>query len=335
MTYVGSMELKLFLGIVLSLGLIFTSLPATGAQDSDLPAMPGFGAPVTWTDESGAAIASATVHGLEHDFRGYEEGWDPQFGYTYVLVDVSVENESDRAIIIEAYTFLLVDDHGARHNRMNLRTTEVETFNDDLPLAPGESAQVTIGYQIPAHASASLLAWNPVNQQMHFVVLSTDVSENSAIVWGQESTSVLTDDFTNPVATFQVVGINDTWADYDEYSTPEDDSRYVAVRLAVSNQTDRPVSFEHYDFALANADGSESRVARVSVKEDAEAPFRDSVPLQAGERIEVVLVFEVHTNTEPIAVMWRLNYSASNMVIIAEPPATPGEATPDAIATPS
>lgn len=309
-------------------------MPAVGAQDSDVPTMPGFGDSVTWTDESGAAIASATVDGVEHDFRGYEEGWDPQFGYTYMLVDVSVVNESDRAIIIEAYTFLLVDDHGARHNRMNLRSAEVETFNEDLPLAPGESAQITLGYQIPAHASAPLLAWNPVNEQMHFVVLSTDVSENSAIVWGQETTSVLTDDFTNPVATFQVLDINDNWADYDEYSAPEDDSRYVAVRLAVSNQTDRPVDFEHYDFALTNADGSESRVARVSAKEDAENPFRDSVRLQPGESIEAMMVFAVPTNTEPIAVLWRLHHSVSNMVIIAEAPAAPAEATPDAIATP-
>lgn len=319
----------------MSLGLIFASLPAGAAQDSSLPTMPGFGEPVTWTDESGAAIASATVHGVERDFRGYEEGWDPQFGYTYMLVDVSVVNESDRAIIIEAHAFMLVDDHGARHNRMKLRSTEIEMFHEDLPLAPGESAQITIGYQIPAHASASLLAWNPVQGQMHFVVLSTDVSENSAIVWGQENTSVLTDDFTNPVATFQVVDINENWADYDERSVPEDDSRYVAVRLAVSNQTDRPVTFEHYDFALANADGSESRVVRVSVKEDAETPFRESVRLQAGERIEVMMVFAVPTNTEPIAVMWRLDYSATNMVIVAEAPAAPVEATPDAIATPS
>lgn len=331
----GSIALKTLLGIVLALGLIVTSLPAVAAQDADVPTLPGFGDAITWTDESGNAIATVTVHGVDRDFRDYEEGWDPAFGYVYTLVDVSVVNDSEKAIILEAYPFLLIDDHGNRYNRLNLNSAGVETFDDDLALAPGESAEFSLAYAVPAHASVSLFAWNPESEQMHYVALSTDVNENSAIVWGVESTSVFTDDFGNPVATFQVTDINEDWTDYDDSSAPEDGGRYMAVTVAISNQTDRPVEVRHYDFKLANADGSQTQVTRVSVKDEADAPFRDRVQLQAGETTEVTMVFAVPAGTTPIAVIWALDYAKTNMVIIAQAPVSPAEATPDAVATPS
>lgn len=326
--------MKALVGIFLTLGLVFASLPAAAAQDSEAQTLPGFGDAITWTDESGTAIASATVHGVENDFRGYDPAWMPEYGFVYTLIDLSVVNDSDRAIILEAYTFLLVDDHGSRYNRLNLTLAGVETFDDDLALAPGESAEFTLAYAIPAHANAALFAWNPEQGQTHYAVLSTDISENNAIAWGQENASTFTDAFANPVATFQVTEINDNWEDYDEYWAPEENSQYIAVSVSVTNQTDRIVEVDHYDFVLANADGTDSRVARVSVEDDAEEPFRGTEQLQPNESVEVTMVFEVPASTEPIAVVWQPNYSVVNMVVIAQAPAAPTNSTPEAIATP-
>lgn len=326
----GSINLKALLGIFLTLGLVFASLPAVAAQDAEAPTLPGFGDAITWTDESGEAIASATVHGVENDFRDYDEGWNPEYGYSYTLVDVSAVNDSDKSIILQPHTFLLVDDHGGRYNRLNLTSAGVDTFDDDIALAPGESAEFSIAYSIPTHANAALFAWNPEQGQMRYVVLSTDVSETSAIAWGMENSSTFTDAFVNPVATLQVTNINHNWEGYDEFSAPNDDEYYVAVDFAITNQTERSVEIDHFDFTLANTDGTTARTARVTLEDDGEAPFRDSVHLEAGESMEMTMVFAVPTGTEPIIVMWEPTFAVANMVVIAQPPAAPVEATPAA-----
>ncbi len=327
--------MKILLGILLSFGLVFAALPADAAPNNEAPTLAGIGDAVTWTDESGATIASATIFRVEEDFRGYDPGWEPQFGYQYVLVEASVVNESDQSIIVEPYPFQLVDDYGDRHNYLNLGSDEVETFYNDLALASGESAEITLGYQIPSHATPSLLTWNPENERTHYVVLSTDAGENSAIAWGRDTPSVLTDDFTNPVATFTVTGINENWTDYDDRSAPGDGNRFVAVSVKATNQIDRPVEIDPYDFFLANDDGSASRFARARVAEGVDEPFREREMLEAGETMEVTIVFELPTGAEPVAVVWRLTSATVNIVMLAPAPESSREMPATPVSTPS
>lgn len=317
------------------MGLILASLPAVGAQDIGTVTLPGPGEPITWTDESGDAIASTTVRHVENDFRGYDEGWDPEFGYQYILVETSVVNESDQSIILKAYPFLLIDEFGHRHNRVNLTSAGVDTFDDDLALAAGESIDLTLAYQIPAHTSPVLFAWNPDNDQMHYIVLSSATRDNDAISWGIEATSTFTDDFMNAVASFSVTDITNDWTGYADVYAPMDGGRYIAVDVSIVNQTNRPIEIDPFDFSIALTDGTSSRAARVRVPDGENEPFRESVSLQSGEHIDVTMVFEIPTDVEPIAVEWKLDYSTTTLVMLGQAPVSPEEATPAVVATPS
>lgn len=321
--------MKALLGIFLTLGLIFASLPAAAAQDNEAPTLPGFGDAVAWTDESGNTIASATVNDVQNDFRDYGQGYGPEYGYAYTLVDISVVNSSDSAIILEAHTFVLVDDQGRGYNRLNFSGAGVETFNDDLPLAPGESAELTLGYSIPAHLNATMFAWSPGTEQIHYVVLTTVVNENSAIAWGVETPSVFTDEFGNVVASFQITDINEDWTDYSDFYEPEDGGRYMTVNIAITNETDRPVDIERYDFTMMFADGRDTSAASVKVKDGVEQePFRERIALQPGESTEVMIAFELTSEQVPAGVVWSPDYSITNIVFFASPPAAPTETDP-------
>ncbi len=131
----------------------------------------------------------------------------------------------------------------------------------------------------------------------------------TASATGLNSPATYFDTRGNEVATVEVTGVQEDWAEYDEYSAPDRGYAYRAVEFTVTNVSDTSMIVENYDFSLLDATGRNSSSAWVSPADDSTtALFEDDVPLGGGESADLVLVFETPSDIPAQALLWQPDY---------------------------
>jgi hypothetical protein len=85
---------------------------------------------------------------------------EPDEGYTYIIADLSLINNSESAITLSSDQFLLKDRTGLRY-KMNNSATALGGGNlPDGEYQPGETVQIILGFEIPAYETRPQLIFD-------------------------------------------------------------------------------------------------------------------------------------------------------------------------------
>lgn len=310
--------------------LTMTSVMGVAAQDTSSSFVSGLDTPATWTDDRGNQVATVEVNEINPDWTQHTEYSTPERGYLFQAVTFTVTNTSGSSLIVEPYDFSLVDETGRNNARSYVSLEEADEgliFEDDLPLAADESAELTLAFQTPVDVAASALVWQPDSGVLIIVNFGESTAENAAIVSGFNAPSTWTDDRGNAVATLEVVEIDEDWQDYGEYNEPERGMVYRAVHVKVTNVSGSSLIVEPYDFTLLDSTGLNNGRAWADVAEGSDTQIlSEDVPLGDGEAFEGIIVFQMYPDVLPTAMLWQPDSGLLNMVVLTEG----GESTPAA-----
>lgn len=331
--------IALLLATALTMGSVF----GVAAQDAPTSISSGFGSPATWTDDRGNQVATLEVNEVVTEWDGHSEYSAPERAHMFQAVTFTVTNISGSGLIIEPYDFSLVDDLGRNNARSWVSVDEANEgliFEDDLPLSADESAELTLVYQTPVDVSASALVWQPDSGVLVIAHFGETPAENAAVVFGYNTPSTWIDERGNPVATLEVVDVDEDWQDYSEYREPERGTVYRAVHIKVTNISGSSLIIEPYDFSLLDSTGLNNSRSWVDAAEGSDVlVFSDDTPLSDGETFEGVIVFQMYADIAPTAMMWQPDRGLLNMVVLEEgaesTPAASPEAGDDVEATPA
>lgn len=328
---------KLF-SVFLALGMLFTGFMGAVAQDAPAASSFAFGmdSPATWTDVRGNNVATVAVNGIDTEWADNSEYSEPEQGYTFQAVTFTVTNVSDASLIVEPYDFSLVDAEGHNNGRTYVSLSEEAEgtiFEDDTPLAAGESAELTMVYQLPEGVAASTFVWQPDSGVLVMVNFGETGGENAAIASGFNAPSTWIDEQGNPVATLEVTEIDEDWQDFGEYDEPERGMVFRAVHVKITNISGASLIIEPYSFTLLDSTGMNNGRSWAEAAEGSDTKvLSDDTPLGDGEAFEGVIVFEMYPDITPTAVMWQPDSGLLNMVIVADGAASSGGT--DTVATP-
>jgi hypothetical protein len=120
------------------------------------------GEPTTIVDYDGTSWAEITASDLEDPFTAYQQGYDPERGQHYVLVNLTITNTGERPLNFDPSAFYLVDKEGFAYSLDYL------TFPDDSPLKnleytdslePGASVSGVITFQVVNGVESSAIVF--------------------------------------------------------------------------------------------------------------------------------------------------------------------------------
>lgn len=308
--------------------LAMTSVMGVAAQNTSTSFADGLNTPATWTDDRGNQVATIEVNEINPDWTQHSEYSTPERGYLFQAVTFTVTNTSGSGLIVEPYDFSLVDETGRNNGRAYVSLEEADEgliFEEDLPLAADESAELTLAFQTPVDIAATAFVWQPEGGVLVVVNIGEGSTENAAVVTGFNTPSTWTDERGNAVATLEVVEIEEDWQDYGEYNEPERGTIYRAVHVKITNVSGSSLIVEPYDFTLLDSTGMNNGRAYAEAAEGSDIQvLRDDVPLGDGESFEGIVVFQMYPDVTPTAMMWQPDSGLLNMVILTEG----GESTP-------
>ena len=329
--------MKRLISALLALSMLVATIGGAAAQETPTSVATGLDTPAAYFDSRGNEVATLSVTAVENDWQDYEAGYDPERGNVFRAVSFTVTNVSDASFIVTNYSLSLLDTEG-RNTSSSWVTpaadADAELFEDDVPLAPGESADLILVFETLAEVEPAALVWQPEYGQL-VVVQFADAAAGGAIANGIGAVSTYVDNRGDVVAELEVTGLNTDWRDYDEYSEPERGTTYVAVEFTITNVTDASVIVEPYSFTLLDSTGLNTSAAWATPAEDADVElFSEDVPLAAGESYDGVLVFSLYTDVTPAALVWQPESGVINLVTLGESGAQPTDlASP--VATPA
>lgn len=154
--------------------LLLGSWSATSAQDSAPALAHGLGSPATWTDDRGEPLAAVTVNAVDDDWQDFSDYSAPQAGSTYVAVHFTVQNLSKSNLIAQPFDFTLVDFTGRNYSRSYVSVADnasITPWEEDVALAPGESVDLVLVYQLLTDIPPSVFVWQPDSGVLVMVVL--------------------------------------------------------------------------------------------------------------------------------------------------------------------
>jgi hypothetical protein len=120
------------------------------------------GEPTTIVDYDGTSWAEITASDLQDPFTAYQQGYDPERGQHYVLVNLTITNTGERPLNLDPSAFYLVDKEGFAYSLDYL------TFPDDSPLKnleytdslePGASVSGVITFQVVNGVESSAIVF--------------------------------------------------------------------------------------------------------------------------------------------------------------------------------
>ena len=338
--------MRKLLGAFLALGMLLSGFMGVAAQDATATGFAsGLESPATWTDERGNPVATVAVNSINPEWDDYSEYSMPEEGSSFHAVTFTVTNISGASLIIEPYDFTLVDSSGMNNGRVYVSTSEEAEgtiFEDDLPLADGESAELTMVYQLKEGTTGTVFVWQPDSGVLVMVNFG-EASDNSAIATGLNAPSTYVDEAGNPIATLEVTGIEEDWQDFGEYNEPERGMVYRAINVKITNVSGASIIIEPYDFSMLDSTGMNNGRAWAEPAEGSEVKvLTDDTPLGDGETFEGLLVFQMYPDIAPTAVLWQPDSGLLNMVVLEGSESTGTEASPaaspaseDVVATPA
>lgn len=302
----------------------------------------GFNSPATWTDDRGNVVATLEVTGVNPSWQDFDEFYAPERGMVYVAIDFKVTNVSSTNLILEPYSFSLIDNTGLNNGRAWADAAEGKepVFSEDTPLAAGESYEGTIVFTLLAEMQPSVLVWQPDGGLLHFVNISdggegtpaaspeaSPAGDVPAVDAATPAADTTTDDAASASGTVtdvngepvvfndavdaengnvRVVSTLDGWDGYDEAAnSPVDGTRFflVTVEVTPTNGQDLPVS--PLDFTVNTESGGAYDGDLYLNAADAEVKITQSgSQIPAGEATTLVIPFMVPEGEVPVSVTW-------------------------------
>lgn len=328
--------MKRLLSLLLAATMVMAGAFGVAAQDSTSVAYAeGLDAPATWTDDRGNEVATVEVNEINPEWSDFSEYSAPERGQTFVAVTFTVTNISDSSLIVENYDFSLVDNLGRNNGRAYVSVDEAAEgtiFEEDTPLAAGESGEFTLVYMLPLELEPTAFVWQP-DSGVLIIVNFGEATEGGAVVTGFNNPTTWTDERGNQVATLEVTEIEDGWSDHSEYATPGRGMIYRAVHVKIENISGASLIIEPYDFSMVDSNGYNVGRSYVDKEEGSDANLlRDDVPLGADETFEGIIVFEMYEDLSPNALLWQPGSGLLNMVVVGSDSGsegTPTSATPE------
>ena len=138
--------------------------PAAGV-DAGNAGDPAVGDTVTYIDESGNPIATATVDNVERGWQEFAEYYEPEGGTEYVALTLTVNSEVGRGTLeVSGFDFSLQDSDGFLWGTAFVDAaegTEIVPLEDDLNLGAGESATFLVVFEVLEGQQLTHVFWQP------------------------------------------------------------------------------------------------------------------------------------------------------------------------------
>ncbi|MCO5228309.1 MAG: DUF4352 domain-containing protein [Thermomicrobiales bacterium] len=145
----------------------------------------GFGGVATWTDDRGNPVGTLVVNEIEADWMDYDQYSQPERGQVYKAVHFTVTNVSSSSLIIGPYDFTLLDNGGVNNSRAWATAsadTETVLFDNDVPLAPGESYEGVMIFSMYDDLEPVAVIWQPEYSIYNVVILTaTDAGTDGSV----------------------------------------------------------------------------------------------------------------------------------------------------------
>lgn len=330
--------MRKIIGAMLALGLMLTGFMGVAAQDADSSFGVGLNAPATWFDERGNPIATVEVTEVNTDWSDYDQYYTPERGFTYVAVNFTVTNISDDAVMVDPYDFSLLDGEGANTSSAFVQAAEgsdTVLFEEEAEVAAGESMDGTIVYSVFSSVAPAMFIWQPDSGRIVMVDLGND--DATSVASGLNMPASYTSERGDEIATLEVTGITEDWQDFDQYSSPERGTTYIAIDVLITNTSDADLEVNPYNFSIVDSESSNLGTSYVSVAEGAETElFKDAVVLAPGESVEGTMVYSMFNGVTPVAMMWQPEWGRLGIITFGDVSAPNGPvATPAIEATPA
>jgi hypothetical protein len=311
---------------LLALSLLFAmiagaiaSAVATAQETTPGPAV-GETSPIF--SEDGSEMGSITVDNILEPFENYDAGYDPQRGYHYAVLEVSITNTGSRPMTVDPNALRVIDTDGfvADTGFIVASATDAPVFLEYLDaLGPGDSAVGAIAYQIFNDSAIARIVYAPdftsrvnvVDLREQFASAGTPVS-----VIGSSGSEI---------AQVTVNGIADPFEAYDEFSAPPRGSRYVLVDVTIANTGTQLLSTAPTDFIAVDDQGFYLEQPFVTSTDPSQVNF-DYIDLAPGEQQQGVIYFQTFGDLPLTQIVYGDGFDRD--IVVADlgpgaPPATP------------
>lgn len=321
--------------LVLSLLLTFIAgalIPAaTTAQETGTALGPAIGETSSIYSEDGNEIGSVTVNDVIEPFESYDPGYDPQRGYHYVVLDVTITNSGSRPMAADPSAFQVIDSDGF--------IADTGFFSSSAPgapvfleyqdaLGPGEEAAGAVAYEVFNESTISRIIYNAdftsrvnvVDLRAGYTAAGTPVSVIG--VSGSE------------IAQVTVNGIADPFEAYDEFSAPARGSRYVLVDVTISNTGSQLLSTGPDDFTAIDDQGFFIEQPFIT-STDASLVNFDYIDLAPGEEQQGAVYFQLFGDLPLTQITYGDGFARDVVVADLGPGAPPAPAVTIQATTPA
>jgi len=152
------------------------SADSSAAAISETSFAKGLNAPATYFSERGDPVATMTVVDIERGWQDYGEYYAPDPGVEYVAVTFEISVVSRGNLVVEPYDFSLIDGIGRNNSRSWVDAADnssVELFEDDAAVASGETAELTIIFEVYEETPLGYFMWQPSSG----IIIMVDLTE--------------------------------------------------------------------------------------------------------------------------------------------------------------
>lgn len=136
----------------------------------------GLDAVATYFSERGDPVATIQVVDVERGWQEYGEYYEPKAGLEYVAVTFEVSSVARGNLVVKPYDLSLIDGIGRNNSRSYVSVDEassVEILEDDTAVATGETAQLTIVFELFEEAQLGYFMWQPDSG----IIIMVDLTE--------------------------------------------------------------------------------------------------------------------------------------------------------------
>jgi hypothetical protein len=137
---------------------------AVAAESGDTSFAKGLDAEAIYFSERGDPVASLKVVDIERGWQDYGEYYEPDPGVEYIAVTFEVSVVSRGNLVVEPYDFSLIDGIGRNNSRSYVSPAEdsgVELLEDDVAVASGETAEMTVVFEVYEETQLGYFMWQP------------------------------------------------------------------------------------------------------------------------------------------------------------------------------
>ena len=312
------------------LGALLAPLGVSNAQTTATAAGPGIGTSVPIYAQDGSELGSVTINDVVEPFEGYDRSYgEPQRGYHYALVDVTVANTASRPFALDPSSFRAVDSDGfvASYSYVSLTEAGAPIILEYLDaLAPGTNATGALLFEVFNDSSIERIVYSPdFDVQINVLDLREDlaVAGTPVPVIGSSGDAIMT---------VTVNGVSDPWEDFEEFDAPSRGTRYVLLDVTVVNNAAGILSVSPNDFVAIDDQGFVLETAYAST-DSIGLPRYDYIDLEAGAEQRGSIVFQVFADIPVAQIIYGDGYSRS--VVVADLSAGAPAVQGGSVATPN